>query len=98
VSVAVITGSAGLVGSEASRYFAGIGMDVVGIDNDMRQQFFGPEASTRWNRDRLLATLPTYTHADADACDGCTHGGFHQRRPNRTGQPVSGTGLRMVGP
>ena len=46
ISVAVITGSAGLVGSEAVRHFAGKGLHVVGIDNDMRRYFFGPEGST----------------------------------------------------
>ena len=53
MSVAVITGSAGLVGSEASAFFAGMGLDIVGIDNDMRRDFFGDEASTSWNRERL---------------------------------------------
>ena len=51
MSVAVITGSAGLIGSEASAFFAGMGLDVVGIDNDMRKTFFGEEASTSWNRE-----------------------------------------------
>lgn len=70
MSVAVITGSAGLIGSEASRYFAGLGMDVVGIDNDMRSQFFGPEASTRRQRERLRKELrPWYRHVDADIRD-----------------------------
>src|SRR6266545_3605635 len=46
MSVAVVTGSGGLVGSEAATYFAGLGLDVVGIDNDMRGRLFGPEAST----------------------------------------------------
>jgi nucleoside-diphosphate-sugar epimerase len=50
VSIVVTTGSAGLVGSEAARFFAGRGFDVVGIDNDMRRLFFGREASTEWNR------------------------------------------------
>jgi len=59
MSVAVITGSAGLVGSEAARFFSSIGMDVVGIDNDMRREFFGDEASTRWNLDRLRQDVPT---------------------------------------
>ena len=44
MSVAIITGSAGLVGSEAVRYFASLGMDVVGIDNGMRAEFFGAGA------------------------------------------------------
>jgi CDP-paratose 2-epimerase len=61
MSVAVITGSAGLVGSEAVSYFASLGMDVVGIDNGMREDFFGPEASTAWVRDRLLIKLSQKT-------------------------------------
>jgi CDP-paratose 2-epimerase len=67
MSVAVITGSAGLIGSEASRYFAEQGMDVVGIDNDMRRVFFGHEASTRWQRQRLETDLgKRYEHVDTD--------------------------------
>jgi len=69
MSVAVITGSAGLIGSEAVRFFAGLGMQVVGIDNDMRQFFFGPEASTRWNQQRLERTVPGYVHQDLDIRD-----------------------------
>jgi CDP-paratose 2-epimerase len=49
MSVAVITGSGGLVGSEAAVYFAGLGLDVVGVDNNMREVFFGPDSSTSWN-------------------------------------------------
>jgi CDP-paratose 2-epimerase len=66
MSVAIITGSAGLVGSEAVVYFASLGMDVVGIDNGMRADFFGEEASTRWVRDRLCAEVPGYRHYDVD--------------------------------
>ena len=72
MSVAVVTGSAGLVGAEAARYYAGKGYDVVGIDNDMRAVFFGPEASTRGQRDRLEVDLPTYRHYDADVRDAST--------------------------
>ncbi len=66
MSVAVITGSAGLVGSEAVTYFAGLGMDVAGIDNGMRAEFFGPEASTDWVRDRLKQSVRNYSHYAAD--------------------------------
>ncbi|HUI44136.1 MAG TPA: NAD-dependent epimerase/dehydratase family protein [Terriglobia bacterium] len=66
MSVAVITGSAGLVGSEAVRYFAGLGLEVAGIDNGMRAEFFGPEASTDWVRDRLVREVKGYTHFAAD--------------------------------
>jgi CDP-paratose 2-epimerase len=70
VSVALVTGSAGLIGSEAVRHFAGLGLDVVGIDNDMRSQFFGPEASTAWNVLRLTSELgDAYTHHDVDIRD-----------------------------
>ncbi|MGW0766161.1 NAD-dependent epimerase/dehydratase family protein [Streptomyces sp. NPDC002676] len=70
MTVAVVTGSAGLIGSEAVRRFARLGLDVVGIDNDMRSRFFGPEASTAWNVRRLSADLGgAYTHHDADVRD-----------------------------
>jgi CDP-paratose 2-epimerase len=66
MSVAIITGSAGLVGSEAVAHFASLGMDVVGIDNGMRSIFFGEDASTRWVRDRLRAEIPRYRHYEID--------------------------------
>ncbi len=69
MSVAIVTGSAGLIGSEASRYFAGRGMDVVGIDNNMRAYFFGEEASTSWMGNQLQATLARYTHEQIDIRD-----------------------------
>jgi CDP-paratose 2-epimerase len=70
MSLAIITGSAGLVGSEAAAFFAREGMDVVGIDNDMRRRFFGDEASTRWNRQRLEQELgASYRHYDVDIRD-----------------------------
>jgi len=69
MSVALITGSAGLVGSEAAAYFASLGMDVVGIDNGMRADFFGKEASTTWVRDRLCAEFPRYYHFETDIRD-----------------------------
>lgn len=70
MSVAIITGSAGLIGSEAARHFAAQGLDVVGIDNDMRRVFFGGEASTHWNRRRLERDLNGgYAHHDLDIRD-----------------------------
>src|SRR5208283_1035130 len=67
MTVAVITGSAGLIGSEASSYFAQLGMDIVGIDNDMRRVFFGDDASTRWQLERLKKTLGArYQHYHTD--------------------------------
>jgi CDP-paratose 2-epimerase len=69
MAVAVITGSAGLIGAEAARFFADKGLDIVGIDNDMRRQFFGEEASTAWNRQRLETELKAYRHYDVDIRD-----------------------------
>lgn len=69
MSVAIVTGSAGLVGSEAVRYFASLGLQVVGIDNGMRADFFGPEASTDWIRDRLRQEVQGYRHFDTDIRD-----------------------------
>jgi CDP-paratose 2-epimerase len=66
----LITGSGGLVGSEAARFFVARNYSVVGIDNDMRATFFGPEASTRWNLAKLVADLgPRYSHHDVDIRD-----------------------------
>lgn len=73
MSVAIISGSAGLIGSEAARWFGGRGLHVVGIDNDMRSRFFGAEASTLWQRDQLQSELDDrYTHVDADIRDADT--------------------------
>ena len=69
MSVAIITGSAGLVGSEAVAYFASLGMEVVGIDNGMRAEFFGQDASTKWVRDQLTRDIPTYVHNEVDIRD-----------------------------
>src|SRR6266513_1011882 len=62
----IVTGSAGLIGSETVTRFANVGARVVGIDNDMRAQFFGAEASTKKIRDDLIATVRGYEHHDLD--------------------------------
>ena len=67
--IVLITGSAGLIGSEASRYFLERGFDVVGIDNDMRRYFFGDEASTAWSRALLEEKHKNYKHYDVDIRD-----------------------------
>lgn len=69
MSVAIITGSAGLIGSESVMFFSQLGMDVVGIDNDMRRYFFGDHASTNWNRQRLEKEAPRYRHYEIDIRD-----------------------------
>jgi CDP-paratose 2-epimerase len=70
MSIALITGAAGLIGSEAALYFGQAGMDVVGVDNDMRRVFFGEEASTAWNVKNLETTLGRrYAHNAIDIRD-----------------------------
>jgi len=69
MSVCIVTGSAGLIGSESVRFFHGLGFDVVGIDNDMRQYFFGKDASTEWSLKSLMADCPRFTNVAADIRD-----------------------------
>lgn len=69
MSIALITGSSGLIGSETSKFFHEKGMDVVGIDNDMRQYFFGEEASTQWNTQQLQKQLKNFQHRAVDIRD-----------------------------
>ena len=61
-----MTGSSGLVGSESVKFLHAQGFDVIGIDNDMRAHFFGPEASVAWNTRQLLATCPRFRHHAID--------------------------------
>jgi len=69
MSVAVITGSAGLIGSETARFLHAKGMEIVGIDNNMREYFFGADASTKWNTSRLQEDLPNFSHYPTDVRD-----------------------------
>src|SRR3954452_22472693 len=65
----VVTGSGGLVGSEAAARFCDAGYRVIGIENDMRARFFGPDASTSRVTQRLLDTLPDFRHERLAARD-----------------------------
>lgn len=69
MSVAIVTGSSGLVGSETVKFLQGQGFDVVGIDNDMRAYFFGQEASVAWNTRQLAAAFPRFRHHAIDIRD-----------------------------
>jgi CDP-paratose 2-epimerase len=68
MTTAIVTGSAGLIGSETARALCASGVPVAGIDNDMRRTFFGDEASTAGVREELRA-IPNYRHVDADIRD-----------------------------
>ncbi len=69
MAVALITGSGGLIGAEACRFFSGEGFSIVGVDNDMRSYFFGEEASTAWAVAALRERLPGYRHHEIDIRD-----------------------------
>jgi CDP-paratose 2-epimerase len=69
MSIAIITGSAGLIGSEASAFLHDKGMSIVGIDNDLRSYFFGTEASTAWKAEELQSRLRNYRHHSIDIRD-----------------------------
>lgn len=58
----LVTGSGGLIGSQAVEFFSAKGYDVFGIDNDMRRYFFGEEASTAWRIAELRKSCPSYRH------------------------------------
>ncbi len=69
MSVAIVTGAGGLVGSEAVRFLSEQGLSVVGIDNDTRARLFGDAATTRPAWSGLQRDLPGYTHLDVDIRD-----------------------------
>jgi len=68
MSIAIITGSTGLIGSESVRYFHEKGFEVWGIDNNMRKYFFGEDGSTQWKKEELFR-LKNYKHFDLDIRD-----------------------------
>jgi CDP-paratose 2-epimerase len=75
VAVAVVSGSGGLIGSESVRHLAETGWDVIGLENDLRAQFFGPDASTSQVSRELVKRYPDFRWheidiRDADAVDG----------------------------
>lgn len=69
MSIALITGSSGLIGSETARFFHEKGMDIVGVDNNLRKYFFGADGSVEWNTALLKKDLKRFRHFDADIRD-----------------------------
>ena len=66
MSIVIVTGSTGLVGSESVNFFCEKGFDVVGIDNNLRKYFFGKDASTAWIKKKLLQKNKKYKHYNID--------------------------------
>ncbi len=65
----LITGSSGLIGSEAVVFFDSMGFSVTGVDNNMRADFFGSKGDTTWNRERLERKCSNFRHCPLDIRD-----------------------------
>ena len=65
MSVALITGSTGLIGSESSLFFLNKGFKVIGIDNNLRKTFFGSDGDTSWIKNKLVKNK-NYSHYNCD--------------------------------
>jgi len=68
-TTAIVTGSSGLVGSEAVEFLDARGYTVHGIDNNMRRDFFGEHGDTTWNLERLRSAATRFVHHDVDVRD-----------------------------
>ena len=66
MSIVIITGSNGLVGSEAVNFFHDRGFDIIGIDNDLRKFFFGKNSSTSWVKSKLIKRNKNFKHFNID--------------------------------
>jgi CDP-paratose 2-epimerase len=77
----LITGSCGLIGSESVLHFSQAGCDVVGIDNNLRREFFGLDGDTSWNLRRLQSQAPRYRHCSIDIRDRNALGTLFQDCP-----------------
>jgi CDP-paratose 2-epimerase len=65
----LVAGSSGLIGSDTVRYLGRRDHQIVGIDNNMRREFFGPAGDTAWNTNELLRTIKQYRHLSLDIGD-----------------------------
>lgn len=62
----LVTGSSGLIGGELVEYFDGLGWEVIGVDNNMRAEFFGPQGDTLWNLHRVAHKCKNFKHEGVD--------------------------------
>jgi len=66
MSVVLITGSCGLVGSDSVKFFSSKGFDVVGIDNNFRLKLFGKDGDINWIKNKLIKEHKNYKHKNID--------------------------------
>ena len=69
MSVALITGSCGLVGSESALFFSKKGFEIIGIDNNSRRLFFGKDGDISWVKSKLKKEIKNYYHFNTDIRD-----------------------------
>jgi CDP-paratose 2-epimerase len=69
MGIAIVTGSGGLIGAASVRFFSARGFDVIGLENDMRARFFGPDASTNATSERLCAEIDGFRWHKLDVRD-----------------------------
>ena len=86
----LITGSSGLIGSEAVAHFAAQGLEVIGVDNNMRREFFGMPGDTLWNLERLKRETKRFTHYDIDIRDRAALDGLFESKRFRLDSALCG--------
>ena len=69
MKTAIVTGSGGLIGSQSVGQLVEAGWHVVGIENDMRSSFFGPESSTRPTSESLVSRYEEFEDVELDIRD-----------------------------
>jgi len=66
MSIVLVTGSCGLVGSESVKFFCEKGFNVIGIDNNLRQKFFGKDGNISWVKNKIKKDYKNYRHYNVD--------------------------------
>jgi CDP-paratose 2-epimerase len=83
----LVTGSAGLVGSEVVTWFSQYDWEIVGVDNNMRADFFGPKGDTTWNTNRMEREIPSYRCVNLDIRDRSSHSLLHREQEQQVMTP-----------
>ena len=89
MSIAIITGSSGLIGSESVNFFCKKGFDVVGIDKNLRKFFFGDSSSTFWIKNKLIKTYKNFNNYNIDIRDCLLYTSPSPRDRTRSRMPSS---------
>ena len=93
----LITGSSGLIGSEAVEHFDRQGYKVHGMDNNMRRVFFGDPGDTTWNLDRLRSNTKNFTHHNLDIRDRVALEALFRAQPLRSDHSLCGAAFSRQG-